>query len=98
MARIDGVPLESTISMAFLHAGCNAFIGGTRETGSEAGLEPLEDKLIIDNYSIGEALRYEKQTDQELPTYYVRVLFGDPAFNPYEPLNGFSNQGRPFLI
>ena len=90
MARIDGVPLESTISMAFLHAGCNAFIGGTRETGSEAGLEPLEDKLIIDNYSIGEALRYEKQTDKELPTFYVRVLFGDPAFNPYEPLNGFS--------
>jgi hypothetical protein len=98
MGRIDGVPLKTTISMAFLHAGCNAFIGGTRETGSEAGLEPLEDKLIIEDYSIGEALRYEKQTDQEPPTYYVRVLFGDPAFNPYEPLNGFSDQGRPDLI
>ena len=29
------------------------------------------------------------------PTVYVRTLFADPAFNPYEPNNGFSDQGRP---
>jgi hypothetical protein len=97
MGRVDGIGPTSAIGLTFLHAGCNAFIGATRETGSEAGLETMEDLLIIDNFSIGEALRGEKQVDQELPTYYVRVLFGDPAFNPYEPLNGFSNQGTPIL-
>jgi len=53
--------------------------------------------LIVDDWSLGEALRGEKRIDQELPTYYVRTLYGDPAFNPYEPNNGFSNQGRPIL-
>jgi hypothetical protein len=95
MGRVDGIPPEMNIGLTMLHAGCNSFIGATRETGSEAGLEPLENHLIVDNWSIGEALRGEKRIDQELPTYYVRVLYGDPAFNPYEPNNGFSNQGRP---
>ena len=98
MARIDGIPPVMNIGLTMLHAGCNSFIGATRETGSEAGLEPLENHLIVDNWSIGEALRGEKRVDQELPTYYVRVLFGDPAFNPYEPNNGFSNQGRPTIL
>lgn len=95
MGRVDGIPPQMNIGMAFLHAGCNAFIGSTRETGQEAGLETLENHLIIDDYSMGEALRGEKRVDHELPTYYVRTLYGDPAFNPYEPLNGFSKQGRP---
>ena len=98
MARIDGIPPEMNIGLTMLHAGCNCFIGATRETGSEAGLEPLENHLIVDNWSIGEALRGEKRVDQELPTYYVRVLYGDPAFNPYEPINGFSNHRRPTIL
>jgi hypothetical protein len=95
MARIDGIPPRENIGTTMLHAGCNAFIGATRETGQEAGLTILENHLIKDDYSIGEALRGEKRIDKELPTYYVRVLYGDPAFNPYEPHNGFSTQGRP---
>jgi hypothetical protein len=98
MGRVDGIPPEMNIGLTMLHAGCNSFIGATRETGSEAGLEPLENHLIVDNWSIGEALRGEKRIDQDLPTYYVRVLYGDPAFNPYEPNNGFSTQGRPIEI
>ncbi len=95
MGRIDGIPPQMNIGLAMLHAGCNSFVGATRETGSEAGLSTFENHLIVDDYSIGEALRGEKRVDKEPPTYYVRLLFGDPAFNPYEPNNGFSNQGRP---
>jgi len=32
MARIDGIPLEESIGMAFIHAGAAAFVGATRET------------------------------------------------------------------
>ncbi len=98
MGRTDGLPPQMNIGLALLHAGCNGFIGATRETGSESGLTVLENHLIVDDWSIGEALRGEKQVDRELPTFYVRVLYGDPAFNPYEPLHGFSTQGRPVLI
>jgi len=95
MGRTDGLPPQMNIGLAMLHAGCNGFIGATRETGQESGLTVLEDHLIVDDWSIGEALRGEKRVDMELPTFYVRVLYGDPAFNPYEPQHGFSNQGRP---
>ena len=95
MGRTDGIPPTMNIGLTMLHAGCNAFVGATRETGSESGLEVLENHLLVNNSSIGEALRGEKQVDTVAPTFLVRVLYGDPAFNPYEPNNGFSDQGRP---
>lgn len=98
MGRIDGLPPQMSIGLAMLHAGCNGFVGATRETGQESGLTVLENHLIVDDWSIGEALRGEKQIDTEPPTFYVRVLYGDPAFNPYEPMNGFSSQGRPLFL
>jgi hypothetical protein len=98
MGRIDGIPPQNSIGLAMMHAGCNAFLGSTRETGQEAGLTPFENHLIVDDLSLGEALRGEKKNDKELPTYYVRTLYGDPAFNPYEPNNGFGSQGRPVLV
>jgi Peptidase family C25 len=98
MGRTDGLPTQMNIGLALLHAGCNGFIGATRETGSESGLTVLENHLIVDDWSVGEALRGEKQIDRELPTFYVRVLYGDPAFNPFEPLHGFSSQGRPVVV
>jgi len=98
MGRTDGLPPQMTIGLALLHAGCNGFIGSTRETGQESGLSTLENHLIVDDWSLGEALRGEKRVDTELPTFYVRVLYGDPAFNPYEPQHGFSNQGRPVFL
>jgi len=98
MGRTDGLPPKMNIGLAMLHAGCNGFVGATRETGQESGLTTLENHLIIDNWSLGEALRGEKRVDTEPPTFYVRVLYGDPAFNPYEPQHGFSNQGRPVFV
>ncbi|MBN1280569.1 MAG: hypothetical protein JXA00_02870 [Candidatus Thermoplasmatota archaeon] len=97
MGRTDGLPPQMNIGLTMLHAGCNGFIGATRETGQEAGLTTLENHLIVDDWSLGEALRGEKQVDTEPPTFYVRTLYGDPAFNPYEPNNGFHDQGRPTL-
>lgn len=96
MGRVDGISASTNIGLAFLSAGSNSFIVSTRLTGQESGLEILENSLIIDNLSIGEALREEKRKDKEMPTYVVRTLYGDPAFNPYEPNNGFSDQGRPY--
>ena len=98
MGRTDGLPPQMNIGLTMLHAGCNSFVGATRETGSEAGLTIFENHMIVDNYSVGEALRGEKRVDKEPPNYYVRTLYGDPAFNPYEPNNGFSDQGRPILV
>jgi hypothetical protein len=98
MGRTDGLPPQMNIGLAMLHAGCNGFVGATRETGQESGLTVLENHLIVDDWSVGEALRGEKRVDDEIPTFYVRVFYGDPAFNPYEPQHGFSNQGRPILL
>lgn len=98
MGRIDGIPPNMNIGLTMIHAGCNSFLGATRETGQEAGLEIFENHLIVDDLSIGEALRGEKRTDQEIPTFYVRTLYGDPAFNPYEPNNGYNTQGIPNLV
>ncbi len=48
-----------------------------------------------DGAALGEALRQSMVDNPAEPTVYVRTLFADPAFNPYEPGNGFSDQGRP---
>jgi len=61
-----------------------AFLGATRETGQEAELEIIENSMIMNNTSIGEALLESKIADDP-PTKYLCVLYGDPAFNPYEP-------------
>ena len=84
MARVDGIPLKENIGLAFIHAGANAFIGATRETWKEAELELIENNLIKNDTSIGFAIQHAKVYD-EPPTKYARVLYGDPAFNPYEP-------------
>ncbi|HUT00388.1 MAG TPA: C25 family cysteine peptidase [Candidatus Thermoplasmatota archaeon] len=97
MGRTDGLPPQMNIGLAMLHAGCNGFVGATRETGQESGLTVLENHLIVDDWSVGEALRGEKRIDTELPTFYVRVFYGDPAFNPFDPQHGFSSQGRPIF-
>jgi hypothetical protein len=98
LGRTDGIPPGSSLTMAFLHAGVNAFFGATRSTGSEAKAGTIETSLIYDDLSVGEAMRADKTVNQEPAAYYVRVLFADPAFNPYEPNNGYSDQGRPILV
>ncbi len=84
MARVDGIPLNENIGLAFIHAGAVAFIGATRETGSEAKLDWIENNLIKNDTSIGEAFILSK-TQEKMPTKAARVLYGDPALNPWEP-------------
>ncbi len=98
MGRIDGVPADQSIALAFMHAGANAFVGATRSTGSESGTRWMEWDLIHNDTSVGEALRRSMADHPEPPTVWVRMLFADPAFNPYEPGNGFADQGRPELL
>jgi hypothetical protein len=98
LGRIDGISPDQQITMAFIEAGINALFSASRTTGSEAKAGIIEMGLIYQDVSVGEALRLDKQTNREPSTFYVRSLFGDPAFNPYEPENGYANQGRPNLI
>jgi len=97
LGRIDGVPPAQSLTFAFMHAGVNAFFSASRSTGSEAKAGTIETSLLYDDISVGEALRADKLENQEPAAFYVRNLFGDPAFNPYEPENGFSDQGRPVM-
>jgi len=98
MGRIDGIPSGQSITTAFIHAGINAFFSSTRSTGSEAKAGTIETSLLYDDISVGEALRLDKNTNTVPAAYFVRNLYADPAFNPYEPENGFSDQGRPVLL
>ncbi|MGA1872958.1 MAG: M14 family zinc carboxypeptidase [Thermoplasmatota archaeon] len=98
LGRIDNVPPVESMTMTFLHAGVNAFYGATRSTGSEAKAGVVERTLLYDDLSVGEALREDKRVNREPAAYWVRNLFADPAFNPYEPENGYSDQGRPVLL
>ena len=98
MGRIDGIPSKQSITTAFIHAGINAFFSSTRSTGSEAKAGTIETSLLYDDISVGEALRLDKNTNTVPAAYFVRNLYADPAFNPYEPENGFSDQGRPVLL
>jgi len=98
MGRIDGVPADQSIGLTLVHAGANAFVGATRSTGSESGTRWMEWDLIHNDTSVGEALRLSMAVHPVAPTMYVRMLFGDPAFNPYEPGNGYADQGRPRLL
>ena len=84
MGRLDGIPLKSSISMAFIHAGSVAVVSSTRETGGEATLKIIEDELIYNHSSLGEAVVKSNKMTEE-PTKYVRILYGDPAFKPYIP-------------
>lgn len=84
MGRLDGIPLESSIAMAFIHAGANAFVGATRETGAEATLELIENAVIYNRTPLGTAVVASNQ-HTEAPTRYARMLYGDPAFMPYVP-------------
>jgi hypothetical protein len=95
MGRIDGVPADQSIALNFMQSGVNAFVGATRSTGSESGTRWMEWSLLYNDTSVGEALRHSMVVNPAEPTVYVRTLFADPAFNPYEPGNGFSDQGRP---
>ncbi len=98
LGRIDGISPSQSLTFAFMHAGINAFFSSTRSTGSEAHAGTIERGLLYDDISVGEAIRRDKHENQEPAAYYVRMLFADPAFNPYEPENGFSDQGRPQLV
>ncbi len=95
----DGYYSKDPICLAFIHSGVNAYIGTTRADGVSlwAGA-PLLYKYLLEhlfayNCSIGGALYYAKeQYGKEYPNQYkwmcaTRVLYGDPAFNPYEPCN-----------
>lgn len=97
LGRLGGLRPFQSITQTFFHAGINAFFCATRSTGSEAKAGPIEEALLFEDLSVGEAIRKDKRDNPEVPTYYVRTLYGDPAFDPYEPENGYGDQGLAVL-
>ncbi|MGA1822629.1 MAG: C25 family cysteine peptidase [Thermoplasmatota archaeon] len=98
LGRLGGLRPFQSITQAFFHGGINAFFCATRSTGSEAKAGPIEEALLFEDLSVGEAIRKDKRDNPEVPTYFVRTLYGDPAFNPYEPENGYGDQGLAVLV
>ena len=98
LGRMDGIPPHQSITLALIHAGINAIFSAARSTGNEAKAGTIERGLIYDDISIGQAIRADKVENTLPPAALVRMLFGDPAFDPYEPQNGYGAQGRPTLV
>ncbi len=87
---------DCRISMAFMDAGINAYIGGMRSEGTQS-MEIsrwIAEGLMEQNLSCGLSLKNAKNnytnTKTEEDCLYnsaIKILYGDPAFNPYEPCN-----------
>jgi len=103
--RLDGYEPSESIALAWLDAGCNFYIGGTRVeyAGVMFGGEdyPVEGGasnmasyyftkyLITGDLAAGTAHRDMKNNWAAQDPYATAIstLYGDPAFNPYEPNN-----------
>jgi len=95
-ARIDWYDQKNTLSMAFSDSGTNAYIGGMRdESASQSATisQYVLDALVKENLSCGLAVKNAKnrwvEDGYQNAFYYsgMKILYGDPAFNPYEPCN-----------
>lgn len=92
-ARTDVSEIEETISLAFIEVGENAFIGGTRteSSGSSPTLSSyFIEGIVSSDETIGIAHRdaknrYTNGSENRYDDSAIRVLYGDPAFNPYQP-------------
>lgn len=92
-ARTDVPDIENTISLTFIEVGTNAYIGGTRT--ENAGASPTLSSYAIESMvssdeSVGIACRdaknkYMEGRDDNYEESAIRILYGDPAFNPYQP-------------
>jgi hypothetical protein len=91
-ARIDVNEIENTISLTFIEVGVNAYIGGSRteNTGDSPPLSSMAiEGMVSSDNSVGIACRNAKNNfnleDGDYDSAAIRVLYGEPAFNPYQP-------------
>ena len=92
-ARTDVSNIEETISLAFIEVGENAFIGGTRTESS--GASPtlsayFIESIVSSDETVGISHRDAKnrftgESESKYDDSAIRILYGDPAFNPYQP-------------
>lgn len=91
-ARIDVPNIQNTISLAFIEVGVNSYIGGSR-TESSADSPKLSsnaiESMVSSDETVGIACRNAKNLFMESDSNYehsaMRVLYGEPAFDPYQP-------------
>jgi hypothetical protein len=92
-ARTDVPDIEETISLTFIEVGVNAYIGGVRTETS--GSSPILSGYFIEltissDETVGLASRdaknqFMKDSDYNYDRSAIRVLYADPAFDPYQP-------------
>ncbi len=98
VGRTDWDNFKSTLTIAFIESGAVSYVGGSRDesvTQSPTINEYLLQNLVEMNETVGFAARDAKNTWVNLGNdrYYrvghsaIKILYGDPAFNPYEPCN-----------
>jgi hypothetical protein len=91
-ARTDVPNIQDTISLAFIEVGVNSYIGGSR-TESSADSPTLSanaiESMVSSDESVGIACRNAKNLFMESDSNYehsaMRVLYGEPAFDPFQP-------------
>jgi hypothetical protein len=91
-ARIDVPNIHNTISLAFIEVGVNSYIGGSR-TESSADSPTLTgnaiQEMVSNDETAGIACRNAKNKFMGSNINHehasMRVLYGEPAFNPYQP-------------
>ncbi len=91
-ARTDVPDIQNTISLSFIEVGVNAYIGGSR-TESSADSPALSanaiESMVSFDEPVGIACRDAKniflESDDSYEHSAMRVLYGDPAFDPYQP-------------
>ena len=98
----DSVSKSDSFTYAMLDNGVGAFIASMRSTyGVLTGSYPMVgltmdtagdlayyfmDGLITQDCTVGEALQQAKALNCDVISFEYQ-LYGDPAFNPYEPCN-----------
>jgi hypothetical protein len=91
-ARTDVTDIENAISLTFIEVGVNAYIGGTRT--ESAGYSPdlsanVIQIMVSNDATVGVAHRDAKNEFMNGHDNYedsaMRILYGDPSFNPYQP-------------
>ncbi|MDI6916226.1 MAG: C25 family cysteine peptidase [Thermoplasmatales archaeon] len=97
--RTDVEDIQGTISLSFMSVGTNTYIAGTRTEFTEGSPKinfACLKAIVSEDATTGLAFRDAKNdfvkeyVETGKSDYYhaaIKQLYGDPAFNPYEPKN-----------
>jgi hypothetical protein len=86
-----GALIASMRPTNMMYTGSYPMIDFTWGTGGDLGYY-LMNNLVTKNHTVGEALKIAKEDLGDDICSFEYILYGDPAFNPYEPCNEGKSQ------